>query len=172
MFSRKFKEQIVTKYWGGGLKPPQPPGSDGPALDVRSVYLDTSKAFDRVWHEGLIFKIRRCGISGNLVKLLTRFLSERQRQQRTIINGKCSGWEHVSTGVPQGSILGPLLFLVYINDLPDGLESNVRIYADDTSLFSVVHDPQLSSNIINSDLSLIKMWAHQWKVSFNPEPSK
>ena len=103
-------------------------------------------------------------------KLLTSFLSE--RQQRTIINGKCSRWEHVSAGVPQGSILGPLLFLVYINDLPDGLESNVRIYADDTSLFSVVHDPQLSSHTINSDISLIKMWAHQWKMSFNPEPSK
>ena len=78
----------------------------------------------------------------------------------------------MSAGVPQGLILGPLLLLVYINDLPDGLKSNVRIYADDTSLFSVVHDPQLSSDIINSDLSLIKLWAHQWKLSFNPEPSK
>ena len=141
-----------------------------PPLDVRSVYLDISKAFDRVWHEGLIFKIRQCGIRGNLTKLLTSFLSE--RQQRTVINGKFSMWGDVSAGVPQGSILGPLLFLVYINDLPDGLESNVRIFADDTSLFSVVHDPQLSSDIINSDLSLIKLWAHQWKMSFNPEPSK
>ena len=141
-----------------------------PPLDVRSFSLDISKAFDRIWHEGLIFKIRRCGIRGNLVKLLTSFLSE--RQQRTIINGKCSGWEHVSAGDPQGSILGPLLFLVYISDLPDGLESNVRMYTDNTSLFSVVHGPQLSSDIINSDLSLIKIWAHQRKISFNPEPSK
>ena len=78
----------------------------------------------------------------------------------------------MSVGVPQGSISVPILFLVYINDLPDGLESNVWVYAYDTSLFSVVHDPQLSSDIINSDLSLIKMWAHQLKTSFNPEPSK
>ena len=78
----------------------------------------------------------------------------------------------MSAGVQQGSILGPLLFLIYINDLPDGLESNVRIYANDTSLFSVVHDPGLSSDIINSDLSLIKLRVHQWKMSFNPEPSK
>ena len=106
-----------------------------PPLDVRSVYLDISKAFDRVWHEGLIFKIRRCGIRDDLLNLLHIFLSE--RQQRTAINGKCSSWEGVSTGVPQGSIVGPLLFLVYINDLPDGLQSNIRIYADDTSPFQL-----------------------------------
>ena len=141
-----------------------------PPLDVRSVYLDISKAFDRVWHEGLIFKIRRCGIRGDLLNLLNSFLSK--RQQRTVINGKCSSWEGVSAGVPQGSILGPLLFLVYINDLPDGLQSNIRIYADDTSLFSVVHNPNLSSDVLSSDLSLIKSWAYQWKMSFNPEPSK
>ena len=74
--------------------------------------------------------------------------------------------------MPQGSILGPLLFLVYINDLPDGLKSNVRIFADDTSLFSVVLDPHSSSDVLNFDLTLIKSWAHQWKMSFNPDPSK
>ncbi len=141
-----------------------------PPLDVRSVYLDISKAFDRVWHDGLIFKIQRCGISGKLLQLLASFLSE--RQQRTVINGKCSSWEDVSAGVPQGSILGPLLFLVYINDLPDGLKSNARIFADDTSLFSVVLDPLSSSDVLNFDLNLIKSWAHQWKMSFNPDPSK
>ena len=62
-----------------------------PPLDVRSVYLDISKAFDRVWHDGLIFKIQRCGISGNLLNVLTSFLSE--RQQRTVVNGNCSRWE-------------------------------------------------------------------------------
>ena len=72
----------------------------------------------------------------------------------------------------QGSILGPLLFLVYIIDLPDGLQSNIRTYADDISLFSVVHDSNLSSDVLNSDLSLIKSWAYQSKMSCNPESSK
>ena len=141
-----------------------------PPLDVRSAYLDISKASDRARHEGLVFKIRRCRIRGDLLNILDRFLSE--RQQRTVINGKCSSWEGISGGVPQGSILGPLLFLVYINDLPDGLQSNIQIFTDDTSLFSVVHNPNLSSDVLSSDLSLIKSWAYQWKMSFNPEPSK
>ena len=76
-----------------------------PPLDVRSVYLDISKAFDRVWHEGLIFKIRRCSIRGDLLNLLNSFLSE--RQQRTVINGKCSSWEGVSAGVPHGVYFRP-----------------------------------------------------------------
>ena len=121
--------------------------------------MDISKVFDRVWHEGRILKIRRCQINGNLIKLLTSFLSE--CQQRAVINGKCFSWEGVSAGVPQGLILGPFLFLVYINDLHDTLQSDVRIYADDTSLFSVVHDSRLSSDALSSDLSLTKSWPYQ-----------
>ena len=116
--------------------------------------MDISKAFDRVWHEGIIFKVQKCGIKGNLIKFLIRFLSK--RQERTVINGKCSSWEGVSAGVMQGSILGPLLFLVYINNLPDTLQSNVRIYPDDTFLFSVVHDSCLSPDALSLNLSLNK----------------
>ena len=74
----------------------------------------------------------------------------------------------VNAGVPQGSILGPLLFLIYINDLPDRLSSNVKLFADDTSLFSVVHDIHSSANDLIKDLKTINEWAFQWKMSFNP----
>ena len=76
------------------------------------------------------------------------------------------------SGEPQGSILGPLLFLIYINDLPNGLNSNAKLFADDTSLFSVVHNITDSANLLNSDLSKINEWALQWKMSFNPDPTK
>ena len=80
-----------------------------PPLDVRSVYLDISKAFDRVWHEGLIFKLRRCGVSDKPLLLIQSFLTD--RKQRTVLNGKTSKWGCISAGVPQGSILGPLFSL-------------------------------------------------------------
>ena len=91
------------------------------------------KAFDRVWHEGLLFKLECIGISGNLLSLLKSFLSS--RFQRVVLNGQCSSWLSVEAGVLQGSILGPLLFLIYINDLPGNLQSTVKLFADDTSLF-------------------------------------
>ena len=92
--------------------------------------------------------------------------------QRVVLNGQVSKWAAVNAGVPQGSILGPLLFLIYINDLLTGLSSNSRLFADDTSLFSVVRDMTSSANILNNDLSKINNWAYQWKISFNPDPSK
>ena len=74
--------------------------------------------------------------------------------------------------MPQGSILGLLLFLIYINDLPNGLQSNPKLFADDTSLFSVVDDIHLSSSELNLDLTKVSDWANQWKMSFNTNPSK
>ena len=79
---------------------------------------------------------------------------------------------NVEAGVPHGSILGPLLFLVYINDLPENLVSNPKLFADDTSLFSVIHNKHLSAQNLNEDLNKINHWAFQWKMSFNPDPSK
>ena len=141
-----------------------------PTLDVRSVYLDISKAFDRVWHRGLIYKLSQFGISGKLMILIQSFLND--RKQRTVLNGKTSTWGTFSAGVPQGSILGPLLFLIYINDLTDGLRCNVKLFADDTSIFTVVHDPHTAALDINHDLNLIESWAHNWRMSFNTDPNK
>ena len=139
-------------------------------FDVRSVFLDISKAFDKVWHDGLIFKLKQNGISGNLLNLLSNFL--RNRKQRVVLNGQSSSWADVTAGVPQGSILGPLLFLIYINDLADGLSSIAKLFADDTSLFSVVHNANTTAKELNNDLVKISNWAYQWKMSFNPDPSK
>ena len=130
-----------------------------PTLEVRSVVLDISKAFDKVWHEGLIYKIRRCGVAGNLLLLLQSFLSN--RKQRTVLNGQSSTWGNVQAGVPQGSILGPLLFVIYINDLAQNLRYKVKLFADDTSLFTTVQDPQAAASDMNHDLDLITSWANQ-----------
>ena len=89
-----------------------------------------------------------------------------------VLNGQCSSLVDIRTGVPQGSILGPLLFLIYVNDLPNGLKSECKLFSDGTSLFSVAHGVNNSSSDINKDLELISDWAFQWKMSFNPDPSK
>ena len=141
-----------------------------PSLDVRSVYLDMSKTFDRVWHEGLLYKLRRCGISGKSFSLMKSFLAH--RMQRTVLNGKASRWGTVTAGVPQGSILGPLFVLIYINDLTDGLKCNVKLFADDTSISTVVHEPTTAAENLNHDLDLINLWATKWRMSFNQDPSK
>ena len=139
-------------------------------FDVRSVFLDISKAFDKVWNNGLIFKLKQYGISGNLLNLLSNFL--RNRNQRVVLNGQTFSWADVNAGVPQGSVLGPLLFLIYINDLVDGLSSNAKSFADDTSLFSIVYNANTTAKELNNDLVKISRWAYQWKMSFNPDPSK
>ena len=88
-----------------------------------------SKAFDKVWHEGLIHKLKSYGINSQLINLLKDYLSN--RKQRVLLNGKTSAWKNINSGVPQGSVLGPLLFLIFINDLPDNLISNPKLFADD-----------------------------------------
>ena len=126
-------------------------------LKVRGLFLDISNAFDKVWHAGLIYKLRQNGIRGDLINILNDFLTN--RKQRVVLNDQCSSWVDIRAGVPQGSILGPLLFLIYVSDLPNSLKSECKLFADDTSLFSVAHELNTSASDINNDLKLISDWA-------------
>ena len=141
-----------------------------PSLETRGVFLDISKAFDKVWHEGLLYRLKCYGVEGGSYKLIENYL--KNRKQRVVLNGQHSSWANVNAGVPQGSILGPLLFLIYINDLPDNLNSVAKLFADDTSIFSTVYDVSKSADDLNNDLTSINYWAYQWKMSFNPDPNK
>ena len=137
--------------------------------DVRVVFCDISKAFDRVWHDGLFFKLAKIGI-GDLLNFFEHYLLN--RTQSVIIDGQISNVGHIKAGVTQGSSLGPLLFLVYINDLTENIRSNIKLFADDTSLFINVEDPVQSALVLNDDLLTIKSLPDQWLVNFSAEKTK
>lgn len=134
--------------------------------DVRAVFCDISKAFDKVWHRGLILKLEAAGITGPLLGWLTNYLHG--RSQRVVLPGSTSDLTDIYAGVPQGSILGPLLFLVYINDIVNNIHSNMKLFADDTSLYVTVDRPEQAAVTLNSDLATIQEWADKWMVTFNP----
>ena len=138
--------------------------------DIRGVFLDISKAFDKFWHKGLIFKLKQNGISGKLLNLSKGFL--KNRKQRVVSNGQFSSWTDVNTEVPQGSILGSLLLLIYINHLTNYLSSRAKLFADDTSLFSVVFHVDANAKELHDDLAKVQVWALRWEVSFNSDISK
>ena len=133
---------------------------------MRVVFCDISKAFDRVWHKGLLHKLACMGISGSLLQWFQSYLSN--RRQRVVLNGVESNWADVLAGVPQGSILGPLLFFIYINDIVNNIRSSIRLFADNTSIYIIIDDPQTAAFILNSDLDTINVWANDWLVDFNP----
>ena len=139
-------------------------------LEVRAVFLNISKAFDKVWHKGLIYKLKQNGISGNILNTIIDLLSF--RKHLVVLNGQVSQGTSIEAGVLQGSIIGPLLLFIYINDLSDDLLTNAKLFGDDTSLFSLVRDINTSAALLNNDLRKISIWAFQWKMSFNLDPSK
>ena len=138
---------------------------------TRAVALDMSKAFDRVWHAGLLHKLKSYGILGEMFDLISSFLSN--RQLRVVLDGKSSQEYPVNAGVPQGSILGPTLFLLYVNDVPDGVICDIGIYADDTTLYSkcdrtcdLWQQLELASEL-ESDLGDMVDWGKKWLADFN-----
>ncbi|MCG8113323.1 MAG: reverse transcriptase family protein, partial [Candidatus Thiodiazotropha taylori] len=138
--------------------------------EVRSVFCDISKAFDRVWHRGLLYKLQTVGITANLLSWFADYLND--RQQRVVIPGAQSTWTTINAGVPQGSILGPLLFILFINDIVEDINSSIRLFADDTSLYIIVDDPIQAAEQLNTDLEKVNRWAKQWLVTFNPGKSE
>ena len=132
---------------------------------IHAAVLDFSKAFDKVPHRRLLMKLERYGIHGNLLSWMESFLTK--RVQSVICEGATSTSSPVTSGVPQGSVLGPLLFLTYINDLPNGLTSTVKLFADDTLLYGVVVEDSDCDNL-QDDLNKLETWQQEWQMQFNP----
>ena len=103
------------------------------------MFCDISKAFDRVWHRGLLCKLKAAGDIGTALKWFQSYISN--CKQRVLLPGVLSDWQNIKAGVPQGSILGPLLFLVFINDIVSDINSNIGLFADDTTLYIIVENP-------------------------------
>ena len=120
---------------------------------MRGIFLDISKTFDKVWYGDALFKSKTYDIEGDLHLLLKNYLQN--RKQRFVLNSQTSEWRNINSGVQQGSVLGPLSFLIYINDLRDCITSICKTFADDTSLFSKVHDINKSVNELNCDLEKV-----------------
>lgn len=134
----------------------------GQAVDV--IYLDFAKAFDCVPHQRLLSKLKGYGIEGQSLGWIKDFLEN--RRQRVIINGEASGWRHVTSGIPQGSVLGPVLFICYVNDMPEVVSGLIKIFADDTKIYSVVKDDGSYENL-QKDLLSLQQWAYKWQMRFN-----
>ncbi len=131
------------------------------------VFLNVSKVFDKVYHPALLHKLECMGICGNLLSWIGSYLSD--RHLKVVINGISSDSRSINALVPQGSILGPLLFLCYVNDIVTHLETLPHLFADDTSLFCTIDpkNPQIAFDKVNRDLVKLSDWSKQWGVTFN-----
>ena len=128
--------------------------------------MDFSKAFDKVPHKRLIAKLSAAGVWGNILLWIEAWLSD--RMQRTVLNGKCSEWTDVLSGVPQGSVLGPLLFIVFINDIDGVIDMYTMIskFADDTKLFRIVNS-DADRAALQADIDKLFKWSCEWNMLFN-----
>ena len=140
---------------------------EGSCVDI--VYLDLQKAFDKVPHSRLMQKVRDMGICGKLADWIQNWLTD--RKQRVIVNGSFSEWSSVNSGVPQGSILGPLLFTIFINDLDTNLTNFIMKFADDSKLWGRVDDEKGIKNM-QKDLDLLSDWANKNQMPFNVNKCK
>ena len=117
----------------------------------------------------MLLKLEKYGIKGNVLKWIEDFLSE--KKQRVVLNGKYSSWENVTSGVPQGSVLGPVVFIIYVNDIPDSLNSFCKIFADDTKLYTAVEDKRDQIKLQKDLLKLCK-WSNLWLLEFSVQKCK
>ena len=131
---------------------------------VGVIYLDFRKAFNTIPHRRLIKKLEAYGIKGGLLTWIENFLSG--RPQRVVVNGKLSTWAGISSGMPQGSVIGPILFVIFINDLPDDVTCTAKIFADDTKLFQGIssHEDCLQ---LQDQLNRLVDWSQKWQMGFN-----
>ena len=127
-------------------------------------------AHQLVWHKRRIFKLKQKGVRGSLLNWISNYLGN--RDQRVIVGQSYSDVKHVKAGVPEGSVLGPLLFLVYVNDITQNILSKTRLFADDTSLAYTTSNIDDLQSIINHDLGEISKWSKQWLVTFNPDKTE
>ena len=137
--------------------------TEGKQTDL--ILLDFSKAFDKVNHLKLLYKLQVHGVQGKTLGWIESFLVG--RSQTVVLDGESSDELPVLSGVPQGSVLGPILFLLYINDLPENVQSQVRLFADDTAVYLTVQDPN-DSKRLQSDLNVLQEWEKKWDMEFNP----
>ena len=139
----------------------------GYPIDV--IYLDFQKAFDKVPHKRLLLKLVAHGIDGNVLKWIENWL--KNRKQRVVINGCFSDWSNVISGVPQGSVLGPLLFIIYINDIDECVAGKILKFADDTKIYHTVYSDEEVS-VLQSDLRNLVQWSKDWQMLFNADKCK
>jgi hypothetical protein len=139
----------------------------GELLDV--LYLDFQKAFDKVPHKRLRIKLEELGIGGNLLRWIENWLN--QRKQRVVLNGENSDWVKVTSGVPQGSVLGPILFVIFINDLEDGIKNRIWKFADDAKLLGRVTNLSEITEL-REDLDKLYCWSQKWQMTFNIDKCK
>ena len=135
---------------------------DGSPVDV--IYLDFQKAFDKVPHQRLIRQLKSHGMRNSIINWVEQWLTD--RRQRVVVDGEVSSWKSVLSGVPQGSVLGPILLLVYINDLEEGVTGKIMKFADDTKLFRKVKEIGDKRNLQNDIDKLVK-WSEKWQMLFN-----
>ena len=138
--------------------------ANGEQVDI--ILLDFSKAFDKVPHRRLLHKLRYYGIRNNTFLWIQDFLSH--RTQEVQLEGHKSTTADVLSGVPQGTVLGPLLFLLFINDLPESTESDARLFADDCLLFRPIRNNR-DTQILQNDLNSMEEWENRWQMAFHPE---
>ena len=155
---------ILTQQWSNSFDK---------GNEVRLIALDIKGAFDKVWHNGLFSKLSSKGVCGKLLTWIKSYLTD--RSIKVVLSGQSSDTSTINASVPQGSILGPLLFSVFIDDLSDECKNQLYLYADDSTLFCEIKstdDPMAITASLNTDLEKMRTWADTWKVTFEPSKCK